>query len=86
MPAARWNRAPDDWETGRGPGEDDMEAEEEYRGASYGKTLGKTLANPGENRSGEEEEEEGSDDEDDDASHEVSAFDARRIRVPESRG
>ena len=49
-----------------------MEAEEEYRDASYGKTLAKL----GENRSGEEEEEEGSDDEDDDASHEVSAFDA----------
>ena len=44
VPAARWNREPDDWETGRGPGEDDMEAEEEYRDASYGKTLGKTLA------------------------------------------
>ena len=31
VPAVRWNREPDDWETGRGPGEDDMEAEEEYR-------------------------------------------------------
>ena len=71
VPAVRWNREPDDWETGRGPGEDDMEAEEEYRGSDGGKTLAKS----GEEGK-EEEDEEGSDDEDDDASHEVSALDA----------
>ena len=71
VPAVRWNREPDDWETGRGPGEDDMEAEEEYRGSD-----GKTLAKKSGEDEEEEEEEEGSDDDDDDASHEVSAFDA----------
>ena len=84
VPAMRWTRDADDWETARGPGEDDMEAEEEYRG-SFEEEKARSRVNL-QTRGGEGDETEGSgfdpdddersDDDDDDAAHEVSAVDA----------
>jgi hypothetical protein len=75
----------DDWETARGPGEDDMEAEEEYRG-SFEEEKARSRVNlqtgrgrgrrDGGSASTLDDDERSDDDDDDDAAHEVSAFDA----------